>query len=93
MAMGSVLRNARATLATAPPPLILAALYAVLIVMGAAVLMLPVSHTVAITWSDALFTSTSAVTVTGQRLSDNVRTRISRGKYQVRDWRDITNIC
>ena len=65
MAMGSVLRNARATLATAPPPLILAALYAVLIVMGAAVLMLPVSHTVAITWSDALFTSTSAVTVTG----------------------------
>ncbi|MCB1834963.1 MAG: Ktr system potassium transporter B, partial [Geminicoccaceae bacterium] len=63
--MGSVLRNARATLATAPPPLILAALYAVLIVMGAAVLMLPVSHTVAITWSDALFTSTSAVTVTG----------------------------
>jgi trk system potassium uptake protein len=48
-----------------PPPLILAALYAVLVVVGAAVLMLPFSRTVPITWSDAIFTSTSAVTVTG----------------------------
>ncbi|MFC7705079.1 TrkH family potassium uptake protein [Plastorhodobacter daqingensis] len=50
---------------TTPPPLILAALYAVLITIGAAVLMLPVSHRVPISWSDAIFTSTSAVTVTG----------------------------
>jgi trk system potassium uptake protein TrkH len=48
-----------------PPPLILSALYAVLIVVGAAALMLPFSRTVPITWSDAIFTSTSAVTVTG----------------------------
>jgi trk system potassium uptake protein len=53
------------TLARLPPPLILAGLYAVLIAVGAAVLMLPVSRTVPITWSDAIFTSTSAVTVTG----------------------------
>lgn len=48
-----------------PPPLILATLYAVLIVIGAGLLMLPVAHTVPITWSDAIFTSASAVTVTG----------------------------
>jgi len=48
-----------------PPPLILAALYAVLIVMGASLLKLPSATTTAITWSDALFTATSAVTVTG----------------------------
>jgi trk system potassium uptake protein len=48
-----------------PPPLILAALYAVLIVMGASLLKLPSATTTAITWSDAMFTATSAVTVTG----------------------------
>lgn len=48
-----------------PPPLILAALYAVLIVLGAGLLMLPFAHAVPITWSDAIFTSASAVTVTG----------------------------
>lgn len=48
-----------------PPPLILAALYALLIGLGAAALMLPAATTVPITWSDALFTATSAVTVTG----------------------------
>lgn len=48
-----------------PPPLILAGLYAVLIVIGAGLLKLPVATTVPITWSDALFTATSAVTVTG----------------------------
>ena len=53
-----------------PPPMILAALYAILIVLGAAVLKLPLSHSVPITWSDAVFTSASAVTVTGLAVLD-----------------------
>jgi len=57
-------------LATLPPPLILAVLYAVLVVVGAGMLMLPLSHRSAISWSDALFTSTSAVTVTGLAVLD-----------------------
>ncbi|WP_370205634.1 TrkH family potassium uptake protein [Pararhodobacter marinus] len=48
-----------------PPPLILALLYALLIAVGAALLMLPVSRNVPISWGDAVFTATSAVTVTG----------------------------
>lgn len=48
-----------------PPPLILALLYAVLIVIGAVLLMLPFARTVPISWSEAIFTSASAVTVTG----------------------------
>lgn len=48
-----------------PPPLILSLLYAVLIAFGALLLMLPFARTVPITWSDAVFTSASAVTVTG----------------------------
>lgn len=63
--MRSVLHRASSVVARTPPPMILSALYAVLIVLGAAALKLPISHTVPITWSDAIFTSTSAVTVTG----------------------------
>lgn len=48
-----------------PPPAILAALYAVLIVTGAALLKLPIAAPAPITWSDAIFTAASAVTVTG----------------------------
>ncbi len=48
-----------------PPPAILAALYAVLIVTGAALLKLPIATPAPITWSDAIFTAASAVTVTG----------------------------
>ena len=48
-----------------PPPAILAALYAVLIVTGAALLKLPVATPAPITWSEAVFTAASAVTVTG----------------------------
>lgn len=48
-----------------PPPLMLAGLYAVFIALGAALLKLPVSHTVPVSWSDTVFTATSAVTVTG----------------------------
>ena len=47
------------------PPLILALLYAILIVLGAGLLKLPMAATIPITWSDAFFTATSAVTVTG----------------------------
>lgn len=48
-----------------PPPAVLAILYGILIGLGALVLKLPVSTTVPITWMDAFFTATSAVTVTG----------------------------
>lgn len=48
-----------------PPPALLAVIYLAFIVLGAGALKLPISVTGAITWSDALFTSTSAVTVTG----------------------------
>lgn len=48
-----------------PPPAILAALYAVLIGAGAALLKLPIATPAPITWSDAIFTAASAVTVTG----------------------------
>lgn len=48
-----------------PPPAVLALLYAVLIVTGGLLLMLPVATHATINWSDALFTATSAVTVTG----------------------------
>lgn len=58
-------RKMASTLSDLPPPLILSLLYAVLIGVGAAVLMLPFSRTVPVTWSDAIFTATSAVTVTG----------------------------
>lgn len=52
-------------LARVPPPLILALLYACAILIGAALLMLPVSQNIPLSWSDAIFTATSAVTVTG----------------------------
>lgn len=61
----SVQRRLWRRIAQTPPPAILAALYGVLIVAGAIVFKLPISTTVPITWSDALFTATSAVTVTG----------------------------
>lgn len=63
--MKSLLHRLSSAVSGMPPPMILSALYAFLIVLGAVVLKLPVSHTVPITWSDAIFTSTSAVTVTG----------------------------
>lgn len=47
------------------PPLLLMALYAALIFLGAAALMLPMASTISLTWSEALFTASSAVTVTG----------------------------
>ncbi len=57
-------------LANVPPPLMLAALYATFILLGAAVLMLPVSRNVPLGWSEAIFTATSGVTVTGLTVFD-----------------------
>ncbi|EPX78145.1 TrkH family potassium uptake protein [Salipiger mucosus] len=48
-----------------PPPLMLALLYAGFIVLGTALFLLPWASRVPLSWSDALFTATSAVTVTG----------------------------
>ncbi|MCC2096705.1 MAG: Ktr system potassium transporter B, partial [Hyphomicrobiales bacterium] len=48
-----------------PPPAGLALLYALFITLGAATLKLPWAATAPISWSDAIFTATSAVTVTG----------------------------
>lgn len=65
-----LLRQMTGRLWRLPPPMILSVLYAGLILAGAAALMLPVSHTRAISWSDAIFTSASAVTVTGLGVID-----------------------
>ncbi|EIE52582.1 Ktr system potassium transporter B [Salipiger aestuarii] len=52
------------------PPLSLAALYAVFIVLGGLLFKLPVATYTPITWSEAFFTAASAVTVTGLSLFD-----------------------
>ena len=48
-----------------PPPALLAVLYALLIAGGAGCLKLPIAAPASISWSDAVFMATSAVTVTG----------------------------
>lgn len=53
-----------------PPPLVLALAYLGFIVAGAVLLWLPVSHHGTVTLNEAVFTATSAVTVTGLILSD-----------------------
>lgn len=52
------------------PPATLGVIYLVCIALGAVVLWLPVSNTGGVTLWDALFTSTSAVTVTGLAVAD-----------------------
>ncbi|TCT37472.1 TrkH family potassium uptake protein [Martelella mediterranea] len=47
------------------PPLVLILIYAGLIILGTIALKLPPATTSPVTWSDAAFTATSAVTVTG----------------------------
>ena len=47
------------------PPAVLSLLYATLILLGAGLLSLPFATRVPISWGDAVFTATSAVTVTG----------------------------
>ncbi|WP_408634361.1 TrkH family potassium uptake protein [Paracoccus onubensis] len=58
-------RAVQAWLGRTPPPAVLAISYMTLIVLGAAALKLPFMTYGAISISDALFTSTAAVTVTG----------------------------
>ncbi|MEN9433801.1 MAG: hypothetical protein RLZZ422_1390 [Pseudomonadota bacterium] len=53
-----------------PPSAVLATLYLSLIVLGTLLLKLPFSNTQPIAWRDALFTATSAVTVTGLGVVD-----------------------
>ncbi|RKF17182.1 Ktr system potassium transporter B [Roseovarius spongiae] len=53
-----------------PPPALLMAFYFGLIVTGALLLWLPPSHREGLTLADAVFTSTSAVTVTGLSVVD-----------------------
>ncbi|SPJ23237.1 TrkH family potassium uptake protein [Palleronia abyssalis] len=48
-----------------PPPGMLAVIYLAFIALGSVALKLPIAQVGHITWSDAIFTSTSAVTVTG----------------------------
>ncbi|MBU2580933.1 MAG: TrkH family potassium uptake protein [Alphaproteobacteria bacterium] len=69
MKLPAQLRVRKARLNISPPG-VLALLYAVLIAAGALLLKLPVSVTSPISWSDALFTSASAVTVTGLAVVD-----------------------
>ncbi|MBM3605073.1 MAG: Ktr system potassium transporter B [Alphaproteobacteria bacterium] len=57
-------------LSRTPPPAVLASSYLALIVLGGLLLMLPVMARQPITMMDALFTSTSAVTVTGLGVID-----------------------
>ncbi|MBF9043796.1 Ktr system potassium transporter B [Rhodobacterales bacterium HKCCE4037] len=53
-----------------PPPAVLVLVYLVFTVLGALVLWLPISHNGDIGLGEAIFTSTSAVTVTGLVLAD-----------------------
>lgn len=53
-----------------PPPVLLAALYAWLILCGMVLLRLPFAQALPFGWSDALFTAASAVTVTGLGVID-----------------------
>jgi trk system potassium uptake protein TrkH len=64
------LKLARARRIRLPPPALLALGYAGLVATGAALLMLPAAQARPFGWGDALFTATSAVTVTGLVLWD-----------------------
>lgn len=59
------LRGSRRGRIALPPPAVLAIAYACFIAAGTAGLMLPAAQAIPFTWGDALFTATSAVTVTG----------------------------
>ena len=63
--MANARERGASRLSRLPPPALLATLYATLIALGAAGLMLPISSVESLDWSSALFMATSAVTVTG----------------------------
>lgn len=67
---GTLAKRLKRTVVQAPPPLVLAGLYAVLIVFGTFGLMLPAAQLAPFGWGDALFTAASAVTVTGLGVID-----------------------
>ncbi|WP_318616295.1 TrkH family potassium uptake protein [Sporosarcina sp. YIM B06819] len=52
------------------PPIVIAGSFLLLIIIGTLLLKLPVATTQPITWTDALFTATSATTVTGLSVFD-----------------------
>ena len=68
MRLSKLVRNGRKI--GLPPPAILALLYVGLIALGTGLLMLPVATTTPIGWADAVFTASSAVTVTGLAVVD-----------------------
>lgn len=70
MKVSGFLQNLRLTKLTGrnigiPPPALLALLYALLALLGMAFLKLPFAASIELSWSDALFTAVSAITVTG----------------------------
>lgn len=69
MALRDLLRGLP-RLARMPAPQMLALAYALLVVLGTLLLKLPAARTLPLSWLDAFFTSTSAVTVTGLAVAD-----------------------
>ena len=65
-----VVSHAKRKATQLPPPLVLVLLYGSLILAGTIGLKLPISTFAPIGWSDAIFTATSAVTVTGLAVLD-----------------------
>ena len=65
-----VISFAKRKVAKLPPPLVLVLLYASLVVLGTIGLKLPFATVRVISWSEAVFTATSAVTVTGLSVVD-----------------------
>ena len=65
--MGNVLQRAKKLISNSSPPQLLSAGFAAVILIGALILMLPISvrDDATVSFIDALFTSTSAVCVTG----------------------------
>jgi trk/ktr system potassium uptake protein len=64
------------------PPALLTSGYLLLIVLGASLLKLPFSSTKPVTWLEALFTSTSAVTVTGLVVVEHYRKKTKNKRRQ-----------
>lgn len=65
-----VLKRLSRHLRTMPAPMLLAMLYGTLIIIGTLLLKLPISTRVHISWIDAIFTATSAVTICGLAVVD-----------------------
>jgi len=63
-----------------PPALIFSASFLVIIFIGSGLLMMPRSHTVHLSWLDSLFTSVSAVCVTGLVVVDTATAFTTLGK-------------